>query len=388
MDPDAFVGLVKQDQVEDLTTLICAYPQLDTLFGSGWLVSTGTTGMGTADVHPLFWELANPLGNRRIAEALLRLKSESPNAARFISDLKSKRTRGELMGAIREVDVYHALRGRGFDVEWKPTRNIGDRRPDLLIKTEKPIYLEILSINDSEATLEEEAVHNALVIGINKLAGNPYFVSSHMRDFLPQERVAEAVAFVEAAIPTIHLKDEDDEAQRMYTIDGRDVIRFEFRRAYEGSLGQWVGGGGPGRSISPSERIKKKILDKIQAFQLPAKQADEHLNGYLIFLESLLDSNYGVMTAVLGQQTLSFPVPTRDLTEPSNPIPGHAPNGVVHHQSWANAIGGGLDFIASTKPNRHGILLGDQSYLMVKQGLEEGAETISTTLFDGPLKRG
>ncbi|HEV3245056.1 MAG TPA: hypothetical protein VG102_01740 [Candidatus Paceibacterota bacterium] len=164
METDAYIGLVMQDQMEDFTKLIADYPALNELFGDAWFASIAHVGMDSKKVHPLFWELANPIVNRHHAEALLRLKDESSSYGRYIGELKAAHNRGEVMGSIREADTYHALRSRGIDVEWKPVKHVGGKtyKPDLLIKGERPIYLEILAITDSEADMREEEAHNLL----------------------------------------------------------------------------------------------------------------------------------------------------------------------------------------------------------------------------------
>ncbi len=366
MDDDLFVGTTMNDQVANIKELLKKYPDLVGLFGSEWLEALAQPGQDINSVHPLFWYFANPFENEPFAQSILRLEKEVKSYKSFVSELKATTNFGQLTGSIREIETYNALRQKDLDVVWKPTIEGSDKVPDLLINGSRPIYLEIFSVTQSEEEIKEERTHNALQAGINKIKGNPFLISTTYKKGFNSEAVNGALQFINDQINSLKNQSIGNEREVSYVVDGAEILDITFRPSSSGR-GFWASGGGETIAFNNSGRIKNKILDKIQGFQLPPKESKNHLNGYLIFLEPILYSPYDVVAAVQGQPTISFRIGA-DADEP--PIEGHARDGVIHHKDWDEEVAKNLDFIASSRSNREGILRGENSHVIISEGLD------------------
>ena len=371
MDEDLFVGTTMKDQVANIKELLKKYPDLVELFGSEWLEALAQPGQDINSVHPLFWYFANPFENESFAQSILRLMNEVKSHKSFVSELKATTNFGQLTGSIREMETYNALREKSLDVVWKPAIEGSDKVPDLLINGKQPIYLEIFSVTQSEEEIKEERTRNALQAGINKIKGNPFLISLGYKKGFNSEVVNGALQFIDEQINSLKGQEIGDEREReiTYAVNGVEVLKITFRPSSNGR-GFWASGGGETIAFNNSGRLKNKILDKIQGFQLPPKESKNHLNGYLIFLEPILYTPYDVVAAVQGQPTISFRIGA-DVDEP--PIEGHARDGVIHHKDWDEAISKNLDFIASSRSRREGILRGENSHVIISEGLDGSA---------------
>ena len=382
MSDKIFKGVTTKERIDQGYELLSKFPKLESYFGKEWLNILLQPGIETENVHPMYWYLTNSLINERLARALKMLAETSASYNKFIDELKSAKTHGEFIGSLREVETYYILREKGYDVTWKPKIKVGDKilSPDILINWEIPIYLEIFVIVDSDADSMEQKAEQLVQVGINKMEENSFAISTSYKQIISSEDVEPILDFIRGEIPTIKILSGEIE-KRTLQKEGKDLVRIDFHKI-DGLKG-WIGGGGPMRSIDDSGRIKNKILDKIQAFQLPKKESTRHLNGYLIFLESSLSSSYSVATAVLGQETISFPVPMQDNVDVGRePILGRAGNGVVHHNSWNETIAANLDFISSTT-NSNGEILGKNSFLLINEDSKIDLQKLQNLLFTG-----
>lgn len=381
MSKNIFDGLTSQERMREGQNLLSRFPELGSFFNKAWLDVLLQPGVGIDDVHPLYWYLTNSMYNERIAQAVIMLANSTNSYKKLIRELKTAQTHGQLVGHIREVEAYYLLRKRGVDVKWRPTIKTKEGKtlsPDLLIKWEVPIYLEILTITESDADINEQRAKTKVQIGVNRIKNNHFAISTSYKEIISIEDSDLIVEFIKSEIPLIEILGSNKES-RVFKKDGKEIVRVDFQRI-EGLRG-WVVGGGPGGLINPSARIKHKILDKIQSFQLPKKEAGNHLNGYLIFLEPVWYGGHDVVSAIMGQHTISFTVPILGVENDQTAIPGHATNGVVHHVAWDDTIAANLDFIASTTTT-NGEILGPKSILLVSEGLKIEPDRIKDILFE------
>lgn len=377
MSDELFKGRTTKERVQEGNKLVSKFPQLNSYFGEQWLNSLLQSQIEVENIHPMFWYLTNSLVNERFAYALTRLANESNACKKFISELKSAKTWASFISSVREVETYHILREKGYSVQWKPGSK-GVKSPDLLINESIPIYLEILTIVDSEADTKEQETHRMVQVGINKMDENPFAISTHYRQIVSIQDVDQILNFIKTELPLIRIQSGETERRSLKRED-KIIVDIDFH--YIEGIHGWCGGGGPARNIDDAGRIKKKILDKIQGFQFPKKGDDNHTNGYLIYLESMLSDAHSVAAAVMGQETISFSLPAPAASADSRePMFGRDKNGAIHHQSWDKTIAENLDFVASTKEH-NGEILGKQSLLLVNENSRLDYDKLRGLLF-------
>lgn len=380
---EPFTGVTIQEEADRISALIQKHPQLVTYLGQDFLDSLMKVGQNTEEVHPLFFYLQNDWVNENFAKALIELSGESGFKS-YVEVLKSRKEFATLISTIREVEAFYFFKViKKIEVVWKPNvAGKGEKGPDLLLKTPQPIYLEILTITDEKEEVEKNKVQNRLYAAINKLSDNPYLVRIKFEQPFKMAMLPEATDCITEAIN--HAKSQNlDDYKTEFQQNDQVIFSLELMKLPDGGKGKWIATHHRGQGSNASMKIKNKLLNKVEEFQLPPKQTETHLNGYLIFLEPISYTGHDLISAVMGQHQITFSLPTND--ERQEPKFGHKDNGVTHHRHWSdNKIGENLDFIAATKAIvANGPFHKETSMLLTSEDLTITRDELSDTLFIG-----
>lgn len=380
-----YTGTVKLAHTKVVDQLFGKHPLLKELIGEQWAQNNLVVGKNLKEMQPLFWYLANPELNEWFAEVLSFLVKEERGYKRFVDQIKNEPDGQGVSGLIREVGAYyHFKKIKGYDVRWHPKIVVDGKlyNPDLQIRANgMVINLEIFSVGSSVHDRAEQSVYDELHSQLNLIEENPYLISVEIKDRVYHDMIPKLISFVKEQLPNISIQ-KNESFECAYSENGDEVVNFKFmtldvnnpRKKSRGGLLSYIA---PARSINPGGRIKSKILDKIEEIQLPPR-SDNHLNGYLIFLEHVIATpDVDLPVAVMGQLTLTWKQGDVD----SKPQSGRAPNGVLHHQAWLeNKAYEHVDFFLGAKTKSNEPLIKKHCHLLWDEKIKTKSEDLTDVL--------
>ncbi len=329
-DLGIFIGKTIKRQHEDIRELLDAEPGVVDMLGRDWCNEhlLFAEPVPLDDAHPLFFHLASPWRSERLVANLKYFAEKLPGRlSSFLGRLKNDRSKSNVISLLHQLDAYCQISRRGYVCDWEPLiqRGEDEKRPDLCVVIgERKVYIEVFTICTSAADEEDSRLVEDLRVRVNHIRDNPYVVVYNPEfGSLHADQAEPLFSFIEQQIRSGTLPTNTQEERTVdFEHEGHKVGEVSFERTSHGH-GHWLGSYSGGHR-NDSFRIKKKILDKLEAdrFQLPAAP---ELGGYLIVIDDSWCSIRDAIDAVVGSETATFYSDSRPATS------GRARDGVMHH---------------------------------------------------------
>lgn len=339
---EKYTGSVMADYLNAAEASFAKYPRLNEIFGADWVKNLLQGGQLVSEVPPIFWQFARPEDDSFVKVIFDFIDEDPKSRKRFIEQLKAEQDESIVRGLLRELQAYHHIRfTKKQNVQWRPIAAVSgkDYHPDLKIDGDRPLYIEVFSVGKSANEIREDRIYDQLHASINKIENNPYPISLFTNRPIGADSVPKIVQFITDIIPTLDIRSGN--TQRVnYAEDNGGAIEILFHARVPERDGAVLGYSRGVRHIVDDARIKNRILSKLDNIQLPPKVADSrHVNGYLIFLDTFMASDFfQFLNAILGQQAITFSAGKPDSTWT------HVQNGIIHHPKWRDGAAATVDF--------------------------------------------
>jgi hypothetical protein len=257
----------------------------------------------------------------------------------IIARLKSP-DEGNVAAALAELEVFRQLHLRHENTEWKPSQHRAGRSADLKIRTQdgQSVVVEVRAVRRSEERYQQQLALDEIRLFLDRL-GHRYSVEYEVKGEFAPRHVEACCAFLRSCLSKLGAR-RTGKAQASFTANGKVLLRFRFTRTEE--PGRWVAGLENVRHSEESGRIKKKLLDKLDKFQLP--EGDESLKGYILVLDDLVHHAEDVRDAVLGRRGVAV---TKSKGESPQLRVVRQGDGGVHDSTRGAILLSEVDFIAS-----------------------------------------
>jgi len=330
-----YTGFVLPEHRLAIRKLLKDEPFIESFFSKTWVENNLIPGpdQRIESVHPLYKYLIHTKEKDLLLQGLKQLSNIGQR--HIIAQLKQDRSEKNVAAIVRNIQTFIIIQQRQIGTHFEPTLTGSTKRPDILTHIDdQPCYLEIFTVFGSESETEEGQVITELHARINLLGDNPFVIGAEIIRPLKSADLEKIWAFLKKTIRKNRKKKGDFEIMASDRT-GNGIIKFKFSEPNKREKGFWGYQGTGGRWRHDGNRLKGKILSKLDKLQFPSKDS---INGYILYLEDWMMSFRDTESAILGQEIITF----RGGSEEAEL--GRKQNGVIHHSIGREPLLDWVDF--------------------------------------------